>query len=359
MTRLLAALAVLLAFASQAHARPLYLTTFIKKYPKVAAAARAAKCAVCHPVKNKKMRNAYGMALGRHIGMNQKVPGLIDKAFAATEKVEVVNGQTYGDILAAGQLPNVAPPAPAPAAAPAAKKEEKWVQLFNGKNLDGWIPKIRGYDVGENYGNTFRVEDGLLKVRYDPEAYETYDFRFGHLFYEKPFSKYRLRVEYRFVGDQCPGGEGWAFRNSGIMVHGEMPDQMTKDQKFPSSIEVQLLGGKGTGNRPTSNLCTPGTHVVMNGKLFKPHCTNSKSKTYHGDQWVTAELEVHGSEVIKHVIDGEVVLEYTQPQLDDSEHSKMLAEKRGGKLLDSGSISLQSESHPCDFRKVEILVLEE
>jgi hypothetical protein len=223
--------------------------------------------------------------------------------------------------------------------------DSRWVSLFNGKNLDGWKVKIKGYDLNDNYGNTFRVEDGILKVSYD--KYDKFDGRFGHLFYDETFSHYILRVEYRFVGEQCPGGPGWAFRNSGIMAHGQSAKSMKKDQDFPNSIEVQLLGGNGTDKRPTGNLCTPGTHVVMDGKLVTRHCNSSSSKTYHGDQWVTIELEVHGNSTIKHIVNGELVLEYEQPQLDD------------GTLLSEGSISLQAESHPVEFRKVEILLLEE
>lgn len=244
------------------------------------------------------------------------------------------------------------------AAVAVAGEEDQWIQLFNGKDLQGWTPKVRGHEAGENFGNTFRVEDGLLKVRYD--AYDRFDERFGHLFYESPFSHYRLRVEYRFVGDQAPGGPGWAVRNSGIMVHGESPESMTKDQDFPASIEVQLLGGTGSGKRPTANLCTPGTNVIMDGQLVTRHCTNSSSKTYHGDQWVTVELEVRGSEVIRHVVEGETVLSYTEPQLDERDpHARELIEKQGGKLLKGGTISLQSESHPVDFRKVELLKLDD
>lgn len=233
----------------------------------------------------------------------------------------------------------------------------QWVPLFNGKNLDGWTPKINGYDLGDNYKDTFRVEDGLLKVGY--QGYESFGKRYGHLFYKQPFSNYRFRVEYRFVGQQCKGGQGWALRNSGVMVHGESPESMTKDQEFPTSIEVQLLGGDGAKPRTNANLCTPGTNVVMNGKLFTPHCTSSSSKTYHGEQWVTVEIEVRGNESIKHIIDGEVVLQYTEPQLDDRDaHSKQLIEKAGEKMLSGGSISLQSESHPIEFRKVEIMLLD-
>lgn len=238
----------------------------------------------------------------------------------------------------------------------ASASSEGWIQLFNGQDLSGWTPKIRYHAAGENFADTFRVEDGLLKVRYD--GYEEFDETFGHLFYKTSYSHYRLRVEYRFVGEQCKGGPGWALRNSGVMVHGETPEEMGKDQDFPASIEVQLLGGDGEKKRTTSNLCTPGTNVVMDGELILTHCISSDSETYHGDQWVTAEIEVRGNEVIRHWLEGEVVLEYQKPQLDPrDDHSKELAEKKGGLMLSGGTISLQSESHPCDFRKVELLPL--
>lgn len=235
----------------------------------------------------------------------------------------------------------------------------EWIQLFNGKDLTGWKVKIKGYELGDNHANTFRVEDGVLKVAYD--QYQRFDNKFGHIFYEKPFSHYLLRVEYRFVGKQCPGGAGWAFRNSGVMIHGQSPESMEKDQDFPVSIEVQLLGGSGSGNRSTANVCSPGTNYVKNGKLVTQHCNNSTSKTFHGDQWVTVEIEVHGSKLIRHFVNGEKVFEYSQPQLDekDAQARKLIQAQGGEKLLSSGSISLQSESHPVEFRKVELKKLEE
>jgi hypothetical protein len=231
----------------------------------------------------------------------------------------------------------------------------KWVQLFDGKSLNGWQPKITGYDLNDNFGDTFRVENGLLKVVYD--QYERFDNRFGHLIYEKPFSNYRLRVEYRFVGQQIPGGPSWAWRNSGIMIHGQAPETMTKSQSFPVSVEVQLLGGRPTGQRTTANVCTPGTHIVMAGKLVKQHCNSSKSQTYRGDRWVTVELEVRGNRVIKHIIDGVTVLQYTQPQLDETDPDAKPLIINGQKMLSGGYISLQSESHPVEFRKVELMEL--
>ncbi len=233
---------------------------------------------------------------------------------------------------------------------------ENWISLFNGRDLEGWTVKIKGFDAGVNFGNTFRVEEGLLKVRYD--QYDRFDNRFGHLFYKDTFSHYRLRVEYRFVGEQCPGGPAWAFRNSGIMIHGQSLASMELDQDFPVSAEVQLLGGDGVNERSTANVCTPGTHVVMNGALVTDHCINSTSATFHGDQWVTAELEVRGGEVIRHIVNGDTVLVYGQPQLDDRDPSfAKLLPPGGDRMIRGGTLSLQAESHPCDFRKVELLVL--
>lgn len=233
---------------------------------------------------------------------------------------------------------------------------DEWIQLFNGKNLEGWTPKIRYHDLGDNYGNTFRVEDGLLKVGYDqyPEFKET----FGHLFYKDKFSHYVLRVEYRFVGQQAKGGPGWATRNSGAMLHCQDPKSMAKDQDFPVSIEAQFLGGLGKGKRTTNNLCTPGTNVVLNGKLHLPHCTSSTSKTYDGDQWVTAEMEVHGGGKMIHRVNGETVLEYEKPQFDPRDaHAQKLITDPKNLIIEAGYISLQAESHPVEFRKVEIQVL--
>ena len=246
----------------------------------------------------------------------------------------------------------------APPANPDADKED-WIVMFNGKNLDGWTPKIAKHDLGDNFGNTFRVENGLLEVRYD--KYKTFDDQFGHLFYKEPFSYYRVLVEYRFIGNtQAPGGPtGWAFKNSGVMLHSPDPRTMPRDQNFPISIEAQLLGGRGDGKpRPTANMCSPGTEIVYEHKLYKDHCLNSTSPTFDGEEWVRAEFEVHGSGTITHYVNGKQVLEYEMPQFGGGVVDNFnTATKLDGKLIDSGWISLQSESHPIDFRRVEILNL--
>ncbi len=244
----------------------------------------------------------------------------------------------------------------APVLAQSTPDHREWTQLFNGSNLDGWDVKITGRDLNDNVGNTFRVEDGLLKVRYD--GYGPFADRFGHLFSRVAFSHYIVAVEYRFVGEQATGGPDWAARNSGIMVHSQSARSMARDQDFPISIEVQLLGGWGTGERPTANLCTPGTNVVMGDTLVTTHCINSSSKTYHGEQWVRVEVLVLGDSLIRHVVSGETVLEYTKPQIGGGVVNHFdPSVKQDGRPLTEGYIALQSESHPIDFRKVELLSL--
>lgn len=239
----------------------------------------------------------------------------------------------------------------------ASARQDRWVSLFDGETLDGWTPKIVGHALGEDPYDTFRVVDGNLVVRYD--KYEgSFDGRFGHLFYKSPYSHYRLRLEYRFVGEQVEGGPGWAFKNSGIMVHGQPASSMGLSQSFPVSIEVQLLGGSGAGDRPTGNLCTPGTNVVMEGKLHTQHCTNSSSPTFCGEEWVRAEVEVRGGRLVRHLINGEVVLEYSAPQYDPNDGDAQKLIVGDDLVLSGGTISLQSESHPIEFRKIELLVLD-
>jgi hypothetical protein len=65
------------------------------------------------------------------------------------------------------------------------KTTEQWESMFNGKDLSNWTVKIRNHPVGVNFGNTFRVEDKKIVVRY--EAYDKFDERFGHLFYNKQY----------------------------------------------------------------------------------------------------------------------------------------------------------------------------
>ncbi|WP_373397609.1 DUF1080 domain-containing protein [Algoriphagus halophilus] len=234
----------------------------------------------------------------------------------------------------------------------------EWRELFNGKDLDNWMIKISKHELNDNFANTFRVEDGMMQVRYD--GYDQFDRQYGHIFYDESFSNYVLQVQYRFVGEQATGGEGWAWRNSGAMLHGQDPRTMLVDQDFPISIEAQFLGGNGTDERSTCNLCTPGTNVVLADSLFTPHCINSSSKTYAGDQWVTANFIVLNDSVVHHMVGMDTVFSYNKPQIGGGNVSPVdPAVKIDGQMIKEGYISLQSESHPIDFRKVSIVELDE
>ena len=238
-------------------------------------------------------------------------------------------------------------------ASESAETSDEWISLFNGEDLTGWTVKITGQELGADPWNTFRVEDGLLTVNY--ENYEAFENRFGHLFYEDPFSHYELRVEYRILDPQIPGAPGWAFKNSGVMFHSQNPQTMLVDQSFPISLEAQFLGGNGIDERPTANLCTPGTHVVMNGELVEQHCISAAAPTIHTDEWVTVDLLVLGDSLIAHIMGGDTVITYTRPVIGGADSTEQTAAGlEDGQPLTGGYIALQSESHPIQFRQVLI-----
>lgn len=230
-----------------------------------------------------------------------------------------------------------------------------WKNMFNGTNLEGWTTKIHHYEVDDNYGDTFRAEDGMIKVRYD--NYEgQFNDRFGHLYYDRPYSDFHLVMEYRFVGELFPGAPEYTLKNSGIMFHSQDPRTMLKEQDWPISVEMQFLAGIEEGKkRPTGNMCSPGTDVVYQGKIDARHCINSSSDTYFGDQWVTAELIVLHDSLVTHIINGKTVLQYTKPQIGGGVvNGYDPKQKVDGKPLKEGLIALQSEGQPIDFRNIKI-----
>ncbi|MEZ7818364.1 MAG: hypothetical protein ACI8RT_000119 [Candidatus Azotimanducaceae bacterium] len=239
----------------------------------------------------------------------------------------------------------------------AATNNDDWVELFNGKNLDGWTAKIVGQPLGQDLLKTFVVEDGLLRVNY--ANYKKFSDQFGHLFFAEPYSHYKLLIEYRFVGEQIKGGAGWAKRNSGVMLHSQDPATMSLKQNFPDSIEAQFLGGLSDGKiRPTGNICSPGTEVDYLGKRLKGHCQASFGDTLDGEQWVSIEIIVNGAESVVHLVNGKEVIRYSNLQLSKGSASAKMRRTQDGKgaplTLRQGFIALQSESHPIDFRRVAI-----
>jgi hypothetical protein len=229
-----------------------------------------------------------------------------------------------------------------------------WITLFNGKDLSGWTVKIHHHETGDNYGNTFRVNDGVLQVRYD--QYDKFNERYGHLYFDQPFSHYHLQMEYRFTGRWRTDAPSYTIKNSGVMFHSQDPRTMPKEQDWPISVEMQFLAGLGDGNpRPTGNMCSPGTDVVFQGKIDPRHCIASTSKTYEGEQWVKAELIVLGDSLITHIINGDTVLQYSKPQIGGGVANRFDPKiKIDGTPLRSGFIALQSEGQEIDFRNIRL-----
>jgi hypothetical protein len=237
--------------------------------------------------------------------------------------------------------------------------EPKWIPLFNGKDLTGWTIKIAKHPLGENYANTFQVQDGILKVSYDD--YDKFDQQYGHLFTNMAYSHYIMRMEYRFTGKMMADAPKYVNLNSGVMLHAQPPQSMRFDQGFPSSLEMQFLADEGKGPRSTANLCTPGTHVEMGGELITKHIVKSSAPTFPAEEWVRAEVEVRGNDEIIHRINGVEVLRYQHPQLDESckiAPAIDIVEAGGDVMLSYGHIALQAEGQPVWFRKIELLSLE-
>ncbi|MGB5436555.1 MAG: DUF1080 domain-containing protein [Maribacter sp.] len=233
---------------------------------------------------------------------------------------------------------------------------EEWISLFNGTNLEGWTPKIKGFELGENALETFGVTDGNLRVSY--AAYDSFDSKFGHLFYKTKFSHYRLKAQYRMVGEQVKGGPEWAFANNGFMLHCQDPKTMTLNQDFPLSMEFQLLAGKDEGERPTGNLCTPGCHVHIDGTLIEDHCMpNTKGATYPIEKWVNIEAVVLGDSIVHQIVEGDTVITFTKPVIGGFLEGLDKTQFKDGTPMTEGFIALQGESHDTEFRNIEILDL--
>lgn len=232
-------------------------------------------------------------------------------------------------------------------------QKQTWISLFNGKNLDGWQAKITGHPLGENFQNTFRAEKGILSVRYD--QYKNFNNTFGALYYKKKFTNYRLRAEYRFIGETAPGGPSWGYRDSGVQYQGQDPATIGVNQNFPVCLEFNLHGGNGKEERPTGELCAVGTSIEIDGKRNTSFCTlPSVQRTFHGDQWVTIEIDVRNGQ-IAHFVNGEEILRFENPKYDAAHEFGKTLINNGDDVVKAGYISLQSNSAPIDFRKIEVM----
>ncbi len=233
-------------------------------------------------------------------------------------------------------------------------ENNNWVAVFNGKDLSGFTMKIKGYPLGENFGNTFRVEDRILKIRYDGYG-DDLNGRFGTLYIDRPLANYRLRVTYRFVGETAPGAPDWGYRDSGIQFHGQPPATQKIDQPFPMCLEYNFHGGNGSDDRPTGAACGYGISFEVDGTPNTENCVPAKTPvTLHGDEWVVAELDVNQG-IITHFVNGQEIMRYTNPKYKGSHETAKEFIFGGETSVKEGYVSFQANSHPMDIKRIELL----
>ncbi len=232
--------------------------------------------------------------------------------------------------------------------------EPKWQPIFDGKTLNGWTPKIAGRGVGEDPLRMFVVQDGAIRVSH--ANYTKFEGEFGHLFWKTPLSAFRLRFEYRLLGEPLPGIKTYQASNSGVMFHSQGPETMRRDQAFPVSLEMQLLAVPRPVQEPSGNLCTPGTTVVFEGKRDPRHCILSSSPLLPIGRWTRGLIEVLPNGQVTQYIDGRPVLRYSDAELDpaDKDAQPLIAAAGGNLKLGRGFIALQSEGHEIEFRGLEL-----
>jgi hypothetical protein len=199
------------------------------------------------------------------------------------------------------------------AALSAAGTPEGWIELFNGRNLDGWRP-------GENR-NSWKVRDGQLSAE-GPRS---------HLFYTGPgqqavFRNFELEVE-ALAGPHC---------NSGVYFHTAF-----QEKDFPrKGFEIQINNtATGEGNYRERK---------KTGSLYG--IRNVYKQLVRDDEWFKLGVSVRGKN-IQVCIDGTLVVGYTEPT------PSMIPDGREPeRFLDRGTFALQchNDGSYARFRSVRV-----
>lgn len=178
--------------------------------------------------------------------------------------------------------------------------EEKWVSLFNGKDLTGWKANM--------YPDSFKVVDGTIRAQATTAS--------SHLFYvgsgkpeEARFKNFELKLMAR----------GETNANSGVFIH---TDTSTRDAShhLAKGYEIQLNSTEKE-KRKTGSL-----YAVVD--LAKSPVDESK--------WFEVYIRVEGKRIQVRIND-KTTVDYTEPANPER------PPERKGRLLDpqGGSIALQ------------------
>lgn len=198
----------------------------------------------------------------------------------------------------------------------------KTVQLFNGKDLSGWIPYLwdgqaKAEDKNTPASAVWSVEDGILTCVGRPT---------GYIRTKDEYENYRLNVEWRWP-------EGTTRGNNGVLVHTTTPNALGQ---WPKSIEVQLAFGDA------GDFWVIGTTLevpdVEKRRRDRRHLNLTDGSEKPAGEWNRMEIVAKGDEIIVHV-NGTLV-----------NHATKVSQTKG-------AVSLQSEGARIQFRKVELTPL--
>ncbi len=185
----------------------------------------------------------------------------------------------------------------------------KKIELFNGKNLNNWVFRLK--DPSVDPSKVFTVQNGVIHIKGDP---------FGYMRTKESYSDYKLHVEWRWPVEPT---------NSGVFVHGQQPDTI-----WLKCVECQLKAGNA------------GDFVCMNGADMKERTDKTKSLVTKmaassekpAGEWNTMEV-ICKANTIEVSVNG------------------ILQNKGTNVNINKGSICLQSEGKDVEFRNVFLTYL--
>jgi hypothetical protein len=176
--------------------------------------------------------------------------------------------------------------------------------LFNGKDLNNWVFKLK--DPSVDPAKVFTIRGEVIHISGNP---------FGYMRTKETYSDYKLHVEWRWLGEAS---------NSGVFVNAQPPDSI-----WLKCVECQLKAGNA------------GDFVCMNGADMTERTDKSKpfvnklaaSSEKPAGEWNTMEVTCKANTIEVYV-------------------NGVLQNKGTNVNLSHGSICLQSEGKDVEFRNV-------
>jgi hypothetical protein len=209
-----------------------------------------------------------------------------------------------------------------------AARAGEFVDLFDGKSLDGWV--VEGVAKDKAGRPMWSADDGRIACVGEGFGFLRYDRR--------RFSDFTLRVEYRFI--PAPGGKPAANSGLGIRTGRFDPTRSRETRPSYAAFEIQLLDDAGS---------PPSVHGT--GSLYR-YKSPTANPARPGPEWNTIEVTCDGPRITIR-LNGQQVLEANQSELADVKTRPAAAPAPKDKPRE-GYIALQSHSGRVEFRKIQI-----